>query len=306
MTTVGLETSVGSTGKLFNPWKEMPFQWNVFGWIVFVHLMGFVGAFYLILIDFNVKTVVLAFSLYCVYLISITAGAHRLYAHPTYKATWILEAVLLVLFTGTFQGPTIWWASYHIAHHAYSDTKDDPYTVHHGFFWAHIGWLFFVPLTIHKLGYHLNENDLIRWQYRYYIPLAILMALLVPAALGWVWGDPLGGILVGGFLRLLIQYHATWCNNSVSHSYGSFAYKKHRSARKNWIVAVMNFGEGYHERHHWVERDYRLGPHWYDLDPGKWFIWTCAKLRLARDLQRVPESLVLARIERSEPRPALI
>jgi len=287
--------------RLPNPWKQYPVQWGVVAWIAGVHLLGILGTalYYGFFGGFRLATLALAAAIFFIYHISITAGTHRLFAHPTYKAVWGLQLFYVLAFAGTFQSSTLWWAVRHIEHHAHSDTEEDPYSIRHGFWWAHMIWVFFVPVDLPVRSRSLARNSpLLLWQHKHYYPLAIVMGLALPTLIASLWGDPVGGLIVGGFARLVVQYHATWTINSVSHTWGEFIYSVKRTARTNWLMAIVNVGEGYHERHHWAEDDFRLGPRWYNWDPGKWFILLCTIPGWAYDLKRVTEQEVLARVAR--------
>jgi stearoyl-CoA desaturase (delta-9 desaturase) len=120
----------------------------------------------------------------------------------------------------------------------------------------------------------------------------LAMGFALPMLIATAWGDPLGGLLFAGFLRLMIQYQATFSINSVAHSLGRRPYSTSVSARDSWITAILTMGEGYHNYHHRFPGDYRNGVRWYHFDPSKWWVWTLSKLRLARDLKRVPAEMI--------------
>jgi stearoyl-CoA desaturase (delta-9 desaturase) len=132
----------------------------------------------------------------------------------------------------------------------------------------------------------------VRFQDRYYIPLAILMAAIVPAAIGTAWGDPIGALLVVGFLRLVVQWHATFSINSLAHYIGARPYDPNSTARDSWITALVSFGEGYHNFHHRFQADYRNGIRWYHFDPTKWTIRAMSWVGLTKDLRRTPKDAI--------------
>jgi stearoyl-CoA desaturase (delta-9 desaturase) len=218
----------------------------------------------------------------------ITMGPHRFWTHQTHNAMTRLRAVYIIGFSAVMQNSAWWWSGKHLCHHAYSDTERDPYTVLHGFWWAHMGWLLRGRDDLPEEGYHRFARDpLLVWQHTHNRKIGIPTALVFPMAIATLWGDALGGLLVGGFMRLCIQYHATWCINSVAHYFGPWRYSKHITARTCYWVLAFTVGEWNHEGHHHFENDYRLGNvRWYDIDPGKWAIWLCSKVGLASDLRR--------------------
>lgn len=225
-------------------------------------------------------------------LIGITAGYHRLYAHRAYAAARPIEALFLFLGTLAFQGPAIRWSFDHRAHHRLVDREGDPYNVHHGFWHAHVLWIFSRQRPIDGTVKDLWANPLARFQYRYYFQLAVAGNALVALAIGRLLHDMLGAFILLVGLRLVLSYHITWCINSLAHYWGSRSYSKELSARDNYLVAMITVGEGYHNYHHVFASDYRNGIHWYHVDPGKWIIWFLSRCRLAWNLQRHPEEKV--------------
>ena len=279
-----------------HPASALPLLWNLVVCFIAVHLVGVAAIWYLFVIQYSGATVILALSLFAMCHLSISAGMHRLYAHQSYRASKPLEALLLLLSAATFQNSALVWAYFHRMHHWYSDTDGDPYSVRHGFWWAHFLWIFRIPTAIDpKKVKDLQRNKLVMWQHRHYQILALLVGLGLPTALATSWGDALGGLLVAGFLRLVVQYHSTWSINSVAHTFGFRRYMKLGTARLSPFLAISTVGENNHERHHLAHEDYRLGPKWYHLDIGRWFIVLCTWLRLAHGLRTVSEAAVLAR-----------
>ena len=120
------------------------------------------------------------------------------------------------------------------------------------------------------------------------------LSALKQRLLGLLWGDPVGAVLVAGFLRLTLIWNSTFSINSVAHLIGSRNYSLANTARDSIITALISLGEGYHNFHHRFQSDYRNGVRWYQYDPTKWWLWTLSKLRLVRDLKRVPREAIEA------------
>ena len=103
----------------------------------------------------------------------------------------------------------------------------------------------------------LQRDPLVMWQHRYHVGRTIGVRAVLPLALGSLWGDAVGGLLLAGFSRLVCQYHATFATNSIVHSLGSRPYDRSTSARDSFVTALFTFGEGYHNFHHRFQNDYR-------------------------------------------------
>ena len=99
-------------------------------------------------------------------------------------------------------------------------------------------------------------------------------------------------MLVAGFLRLTLQWHATFAVNSVAHTIGTQPYCSKGSARDHILTALVTLGEGYHNFHHRFQLDYRNGVRWYQFDPTKWAIWSLSKVGVTRDLRRTPKPVI--------------
>ncbi|KAF8841340.1 delta 9-fatty acid desaturase protein [Paxillus ammoniavirescens] len=225
----------------------------------------------------------------------ITAGYHRLWTHRAYQATKALEYTLAILGAGVVQGSIAWWARAHCAHHRYTDTDLDPYNAHKGLFYAHIGWLIVKPRR--KPGpadvSDLRSNPVVIWQHKYYLPIAFIMAIVVPTAVsGYGWGDWRGGFVWASLIRLAVGQHSTFCINSICHWLGDKPYDDKLTPTDSLFSALLTMGEGYHNYHHQFPMDYRNGYKWYQYDPTKWFLWTCEKLGFATHLKTFSDNEV--------------
>lgn len=258
------------------------------------HTLALVGVGWLIW-SWHWQTAVLGLLWFALCGIAITGGYHRLFSHPTYRAVWPLRLVYVLFGAASVQNSALKWSADHRVHHRRVDTEDDPYDIRRGFWWAHVGWVLAKekrPVDYSSVE-DLQRDPFVRFQHRYYVPLAWLMGAIVPLALGLTWGDPIGALLVAGFLRIVLQWHATFSVNSFAHWMGRQPYGTDNTARDSWVTAIITLGEGYHNFHHRFQTDYRNGVRWFHLDPTKWFVWTMSKLGVTRNLRRVPREKIL-------------
>ena len=224
--------------------------------------------------------------------LSITCGYHRLFAHATYQAHPALKLGYLLFGAMALQNSALLWSAGHRAHHRYVDDPErDPYCARRGFWFSHIGWMLRnYPSGKPDLNFarDLQSDPLVMWQHRYYLPLALSMNLGLPLLVGWASGDTLGTFLLAGVLRLVFSHHLTFFINSLAHIVGRQPYTDENTARDNALVALVTFGEGYHNFHHMFAHDYRNGVRWWQWDPSKWFINAMRWCGLAKNLKRTP------------------
>ncbi|MSR63958.1 MAG: acyl-CoA desaturase [Planctomycetes bacterium] len=266
--------------------------------LIFGHVMAVVAVFWLVLVQTSPWTLGLGVLWFALCGVGITGGYHRLFAHPTYKAHPVLRFFYLVFGAAAVQNSALKWSADHRVHHQKTDQVEDPYNISRGFWWAHIGWvLVHAPKEIDLRSVKdLSADPLILWQDKHYVALAVVFCGLLPLGLGFLWGDPIGAVLVAGFLRLVAQWHATFAVNSFAHYIGSQPYSTANSARDSVWTAMISMGEGYHNFHHRFQADYRNGVRWYHFDPTKWFVWSMEKVGLTSDLRRTsPEAIERAK-----------
>jgi len=232
---------------------------------------------------FNFETLWLAAALAIFTGLGITCGYHRLFAHRTYTARWPVRSLLLLAGCAGIEESAWSWCRDHRRHHRYVDREGDPYNINRGFWYAHFMWMFRKDAwrANDAGGSDLWKDPLLRFQHRFYAPLAALAGLGLPMAIASLWGDPWGGLLVAGLARIVVNHHLTFAINSVCHTVGNQPYSDRHSARDNWVTALFTYGEGYHNFHHEFPGDYRNGLKAYHWDPSKWVIHLLWKARLA-------------------------
>jgi len=198
--------------------------------------------------------------------LGVGLGWHRLLTHRGFKAPKWLEYTLSTFATMSIQDSPEKWVATHRMHHAFTETDKDPHSTNRGFWWAQMGWILwgtaqdhdratlkkYVPDLIRDPGHALITRF-------YYVPL-IVSAFILFALGGWsmvVWGV---------FARVVVGWHTTWFVNSLSHIYGSRPYDTGDDSTNNWFVALLTFGEGWHNNHHMSPTSARHGLTWYQFD----------------------------------------
>jgi stearoyl-CoA desaturase (delta-9 desaturase) len=221
--------------------------------------------------------------------LGITAGYHRLWSHTSYNATLPLQIFLAALGGGAVQGSIRWWSRGHRAHHRYTDTDKDPYSVNKGILYAHFGWMLLKqdPKRIGRSDVtDLNDDPVVIWQHKHYLKVVLTMGLLFPMLVAGLWGDLAGGLVYAGILRFFFVQQATFCINSLAHWLGDQPFDDRNSPRDHVLTALITLGEGYHNFHHEFPSDYRNAIEWHQYDPTKWSIWLWKQVGLAYDLKQ--------------------
>ncbi len=249
--------------------------------------------------SFNWPTMILATIFMTFIQLSITAGYHRLFSHRAYNAKWPVRLFFLVFGGAAFEGAALTWSLDHRIHHNHvDDNEKDPYSIGKGFFWAHMGWLFYkhdedLTEEDYKRGGDLVRDPLVMWQHKNWLPVGVFAGFILPALIALFWGDFLGGLIIAGIARSVVNHHSTFLINSLSHCVGDQTYSDSHSARDNLFTAILTFGEGYHNYHHEFASDYRNGVRPWDWDPSKWVIKALSYLGLTYELKKIPDEIIL-------------
>ena len=229
--------------------------------------------------------------------LSITAGYHRLFSHRTHKAAWPMRLFYALFGAAAFQNSAIKWCSDHRRHHLKTDEEDDPYTVKKGFMWAHMGWVMVDQgEEIVEHVEDLQADKILAWQDRHIFLIGFLVGIVLPGAVGYLalggMHGFLGGMIYGGFLRVVVVHHATFLINSAAHTWGTQPYSTANTSRDSPILSFFTFGEGYHNFHHTFQADYRNGHKWYHWDPSKWWIKAASWFGMTKDLHKIPKKSI--------------
>jgi stearoyl-CoA desaturase (Delta-9 desaturase) len=280
---------------------DEPLAWSTIGGLGVLHAGGIAGLVW-IFVHPSLATLIAAAVFYVVSGLGITAGYHRLFAHRTYRAAAPVRWFLLAAGATAFQNSALSWSADHRAHHSDTDGDGDPHAITRGVWFAHISWLFRrreASADVTRLT-DLWAVPSIRLQHRWYAVIAIGLGLVAPAMIATLWGDPIGGLLVAGFLRSAVLLQATFCVNSLAHLLGTRRFDAHSSARDSTVTALVTFGEGYHNFHHRFPYDYRNGMRWWQYDPSKWMISLLARVGLATNTRTASTTTIARAMERAQ------
>lgn len=255
-------------------------------WISTLFLAAFHAGAVAALFFFTWKALALAVVLYWVAgSLGIGMGYHRLLTHRGYKTPRWVEYFLTVCGTLALEGGPIGWVATHRMHHQNTDKEGDPHSPRDGGFWAHMGWV----MTGHALHNASGEllplvPDLRKDKFhvwiskRHWIPLTVLSVAILAIG-GWSY------LLWGVFLRTVIALHSTWLVNSATHMWGSQRFPTGDSSTNSFWVALLTFGEGWHNNHHAVPQSARHGFIWYEIDVNWYGIMALRLLGLAWDIK---------------------
>jgi len=260
-------------------------------------------------VAFHWVDVLLLGSFYVLCAFGTTIGFHRYFTHRGFETRKPLEGLLAILGCMTMQGPLTQWVTDHRKHHALSDQPGDPHSPHvghedtpwgavRGFVHAHVGWLFdnLGLEQSREYGKDLYENRLVRTidrLYLFWVAVTLGLPFLIGYALGGV-GTGLEALVWGGLIRIFLYQHATFSVNSICHMFGRQDYRSRDEARNNWLVAVLVFGEGWHNNHHAFPASARHGLRRWQIDVSWWVIRGLEKLRLVWNV-KVPDAAQLDR-----------
>ncbi|GGI07924.1 acyl-CoA desaturase [Egicoccus halophilus] len=245
--------------------------------------------------------------------LGITVGFHRLFTHQSFRVPQWVRVLFAVAGSMAIQGAVIDWVATHRRHHAYSDRPGDPHSPHvaagdglrgmlKGLWFAHTGWMLGPEKTVQQAWAPdlLKDRAIVRVSRAF--PWLILASFALPALLGGLltmsFAGALTGFLWGGLVRVFLLHHVTWSINSICHVFGTRPWAAHDESRNNPVMALIGFGEGWHNGHHAFPASARHGLRWWEFDISWVVIRGMQKLRLARDI-KLPSSTQLARRTRS-------
>jgi stearoyl-CoA desaturase (delta-9 desaturase) len=219
--------------------------------------------------------------------LGIGMGYHRLLTHRGFKTPKAVEYLLTFCGLLALEAGPVAWVVTHRIHHAHTDAPGDPHTPRDGSWWAHMGWI--LKGTAQRYDYavcmryapDLMRDPVHRWfEKLYYVPLIVLGVVLLAVG-GWSM------LFWGVFLRVTFNLHSTWLVNSATHLWGARRFETKDDSRNSWWVALLTWGEGWHNNHHAHPSAARHGLAWYEVDINWWGIRALQLLGLAKDIKLI-------------------
>jgi stearoyl-CoA desaturase (Delta-9 desaturase) len=263
------------------PWRQTYFNHtSIAFWGVHVAAIAGVAT-----LGWSWSGVALALAMYAWRMFFVTAGNHRYFSHRSYRTSRVFQFLLALGGVATGQKGMLWWAAHHRRHHRLSDRPGDAHSPREGFWWSHMGWI----LSREHEGTDLaSVKDLAR-----YPELRLLERVwfLPPVLVGvgtWAVGGMFG--LVWGYLvAQTVFWHATFTINSLAHVFGSRRFDTRDDSRNHWLLALLTFGEGWHNNHHHRPGSARQGMRWWEIDLSYYILRGLAAVGLVWDLRAVGE-----------------
>ena len=239
----------------------------------------------------SVEAVALAAALFALRMFAITGFYHRYFSHRAFRTSRTVQFAFALLGASAAQRGPLWWASHHRHHHAHADRPEDSHSAaRHGFLWSHTGWF------LSRANFSTRSErvrDLARYpelrfldRFDAVVPALLALGLLAMGPQFFVWGFCVSTVAL---------YHATFTINSLAHRWGTRRYPTGDDSRNNPWLALLTFGEGWHNNHHHYPRAARQGFYWWEVDLTYYGLRLLAALGLVRDLQPVPREAREAR-----------
>ncbi|WP_072622813.1 acyl-CoA desaturase [Spirulina major] len=267
--------------------QKMPLNWLNIWYVALIHI-GALFAFVPGTFSWNAVGVMLLLH-WVTGGLGITLGWHRLVSHRSFKAPKWLEYFFVFCGTLACQGGVIQWVGLHRYHHLYSDKSRDPHDSSRGFFWSHMGWMFYrveMEPEVPRITKDIKDDPVYQFLHNYFVPIQAVLGLVLYALGGWpfvVWGI---------FVRLIVVMHCTWFVNSATHMFGYRTFDSDDKSRNCWWVALVTYGEGWHNNHHAYQYSAQHGIKWWELDLTWAIIRMLRFLGLATDVKLIPQEVL--------------
>ncbi|HYI45610.1 MAG TPA: fatty acid desaturase [Actinomycetota bacterium] len=236
--------------------------------------------------------------------LGVTVGFHRLLTHHSFDTPKPVRILFATAGSMSLQGSVISWVADHRRHHAHSDKPGDPHSPHlaeedgvvgvlKGLWHAHTGWFFDEERTERERWAPDMFKDPVMVKIDRLFPVLSVLTFVLPAALGYAFTGTIGGafsaLLWGGLVRVFLLHHVTWSVNSICHFFGRRPFDTTDYSTNNWPLAVLSFGESWHNTHHAFPTSAVHGIERWQPDMSAFVISTLEKFGLANNVKRIPE-----------------
>ncbi|GAB4226453.1 MAG: fatty acid desaturase [Elainellaceae cyanobacterium] len=264
--------------------EKLAYDWGVIVVMIGLHLGALLA---LLPSNFSWSAIGLALFLHWVTGgLGITLGWHRLLTHRSFQTPKWLEYFLVFCGTLAMEGGPIWWVGLHRHHHLYSDHDVDHHDSNKGFWWSHMGWMFYeVPAEkeVPRFTKDIADDPFYKFLDEYFVLIQVAFAGLLYLIGGWPF------VVWGVFVRLVVVYHCTWFVNSATHKFGYRTYESSDRSTNCWWVALLTYGEGWHNNHHAFQYSARHGLKWWEIDFTWMMIRALQLVGLAQKVKLVEE-----------------
>ena len=262
--------------------KKLPLAWDTILYMATIHLIACLAFFPS---NFSWSALGVAFFLYCITEWGVTIGFHRYASHRSFETNKFVEYFFIFLGTLACEGGPIEWVGLHRIHHKYSDTHQDPHDSSRGFLWSHLGWMVYqcpANKDIPRYTRDIEQDRFYHFCQNFMIPIQVVLGLGLYFLGGWSW------VIWGIFVRLVVVFHCTWLVNSATHKFGYQSHESNDDSKNCWWVALLTFGEGWHNNHHAYQYSARHGLEWWEIDITWMIIKTLELLGLVSKIKLPP------------------
>lgn len=264
---------------------KLRYDWVNISWFAILHLLALLA-----LLPSNFSWTAIGVGIFLHWVtggLGITLGYHRLVSHRSFQTPKWLEYFLIFCGTLACQGGPIDWIGLHRIHHQFSDQDQDPHDSNKGFWWSHIGWMLYdIPSRelIQRYAKDIIDDPFYKFCQNFMIPIQVVLGIILFAIGGWPF------VVWAVFVRIVALFHCTWFVNSATHKFGYQTYESGDHSRNCWWVALVTYGEGWHNNHHAYQYSARHGLQWWEIDVTWMMIRFLQMLGLATKIKLVETS----------------
>ncbi|WP_455217568.1 acyl-CoA desaturase [Kaarinaea lacus] len=268
---------------------------------------------FVFIVGWSPVAIMVAVAMYMLRMFAITAFYHRYFSHKAFRTSRLVQFIFASIGASAVQRGPLWWAAHHRLHHVHSDKAGDEHSPRQsGFLWSHMGWFlsrhnFITRLDKIKDFAHYPELRFLD-RFDVFMPILLAAAMFALGELLNTYWPTLGTngwqMLVWGFIvSTVVLYHITFTINSLAHKFGHRQFSTEDDSRNNFLLAILTFGEGWHNNHHFYPGSARQGFAWWEFDITYYGLRMMQMLGLIRDLRPVPARVMAKRRNQTLKKP---